>query len=167
MVNKEKENQSNTEIDLKEGNEGNFGSSTFLNCIDQSCKDLALSLGLSTAVNSVVYKNLFTKEIVLDNHQADNFCQVVVKYSSAHSDGSRLTATRANHTMLNLNRELAKLNKTLLTTSAAKIEEFVRKLVFFKAEEITFDIEVEVDEFYLSLIIYSAKDLHSVRVEIF
>lgn len=159
--------QTNFESELKEGNENNFGPNKLLHFLDQSLIDLVKDLQLEGEVTSSVYKRLFEKEVTLNNDRPDNFTEILVKYKSAQVTGEAIDVTRRQCTLLKLNQDLAKLNGLLSNVSASKVGDFIRKLVYQTSKDYFFDIELDQDDFYLSLTVYSPKELQSVVVEIF
>lgn len=167
MVNNGTGIQTNFESELKEGNENNFGPNKLLHFLDHSLIGLVKDLQLEGEVTSSLYKRLFKKEITLINDKPDNFTEILVKYKSAQVTGEAIDVARRQCTLLKLNQELEKLNGLLSNVSAVKVGDFIRKLVYQTSKDYFFDIELDRDDFYLSLIVYSPKELQSVVVEIF
>ena len=80
MVNNDTGIQTNFESELKEGNENNFGPNKLLYFLDQSLINLVKDLQLKAEITSSVYKQLFKKEITLNNDKPDNFTEILIKY---------------------------------------------------------------------------------------
>ena len=167
MVNNDTGIQTNFESELKEGNENNFGPNKLLHFLDHSLIGLVKDLQLEGQVTSSVYKRLFEKEITLNNDKPDNFTEILVKYKSAQVTGEAIDVAREYCTLLKLNNDLSKLTGLLSNTAAVKIADFIRKLVYQTSKDYHFDIHLDQDDFYLSLTMYSPKELQSVMVEIF
>lgn len=167
MVNNETGNQSDFSTDLKEGNEGNFGSNNLLQSTDTCLIDLMAGLKMEHEVSTSMYDRLFTKEVVLSNDKPDNFSEITVKYKSTDVTGGNINVIRTDHTIQKLNHELSKLNGVLSNVSAVKISDFIRKLVYQMPKDFIFNIDVGREDFYVSVTIYSPRDLQSVTIEIF
>lgn len=167
MVNNDTGIQTSFESELKEGNENNFGPNKLLHFLDNSLIDLVNDLQLEGQVTSTVYKGLFEKEITLNNDKPDNFTEILVKYKSTLVTSEAIDVARNQCTLLKLNNDLSKLTGLLSNTAAVKISEFIRKLVYQTSKDHHFDIHLDRDDFYLSLTIYSPKELQSVMIEIF
>ena len=167
MVNNDTVIQTNFESELKEGNENNFGPNKLLYFLDQSLINLVKDLQLKAEITSSVYKQLFKKEITLNNDKPDNFTEILIKYKSAQVTGEAIDTVRRYCTLLNLNNDLSKLDGLISSTAALKISDFIRKLVYQTSEDYHFDIHLDQDDFYLSLTVFSPKEFQSVVIEIF
>lgn len=158
---------SNIETDLKEGNDDNFGPNKLLYFLDVSLVELVNSLQLQHSVTSSVYKNLFEKEVTLSNDKPDNFTEILVKYKSAQGYSDSVAFVKKHCTLLKLNQELMKLNGALSNIAATKIADFIKKIVYETSRDYFFEIEVDQDDFYLSLTVSSPRELQSLVIEIF
>ena len=167
MVNNDTGIQTNFESELKEGNESNFGPNKLLHFLDLSLIGLVKDLQLDAQVTSSVYNKLFEKEITLNNDKPDNFTEILVKYKSTQVTSEAIDVARNYCTLLKLNNDLAKLSGLLSNTAAVKVADFIRKLVYQISKDYHFDIQLDQDDFYLALTIYSPKELQSVMIEIF
>lgn len=167
MSNNDTEIQVDFQSDLKEGNENNFGSNKILKILDHALIDLVKDLSLESEVTSSVFNKLFKKEVTLNNDKPDNFTQVLVKYKSAQVTGGSIDVTRSPSKLCNLNHHLDKLHDMLSNVAASKIGEFIRRLVCQTSNECLYEIEIDKDEFYLTLTVYSPKDMQSIVVEVF
>lgn len=167
MVKNNTEFQAKFESELKEGNENNFGPNKLLHFLDNSLISLVKDLQLEYQITSSVYKQLFEKEITLNNDKPDNFTEILVKYKSAQVGSDGIDVARKQCTLLKLNNDLSKLTGLLSNTAGVKIADFIRKLVYQTSKDYLFDIHLDQDDFYLSLTIYSPKELQSLVVEVF